>query len=266
MQQQRLSAMAQDISALNLKYALNPVSTFSSVPSDFGEHTTALETEISRMASTMPNPVYRSLFKLGMNNALQETLRGLGCISSDQETEPTDLHLRRGRERNDSIVGHTFPKNSSWLVRNVRRKHFVLKNFFGTFYVRSRTNTLESSLRVNHPKYGDNIKYEQVTSFCACPAPWLVQLGMNYGFKVGFHTSTIWGWKHALNTFRVVPDDAMIFEFCKDGNSFGVQTILSRGEASVRDTDSHGRTALFVSDSKNFLLLHQSTFTYKHDV
>ena len=44
-----------------------------------------------------------------------------------------------------------------------------------------------------------------------------------------------------------VPDAALIFEFCQEGNMAGARSLLSRGEASVRDIDSLGRTPLYVS-------------------
>lgn len=197
------------------------------------------------MASTIPNLVCRSLFEIGMNEALQEILGRLGYVSSDKEVDLKDLRIhQREQQRKRSVFDI---KKPYWRIRDVRRNDFVLKNFIGTFYIRSKTNVLECSLPVDRVNDGKDIKYEHVTSFCACPTPWLVKLGMNYGLRIDFQNSGIWGWKHTLNTFRTVPDDAMIFEFCKEGNLAGVQTLLSRGKASVRDTDSHGRTALFVS-------------------
>lgn len=215
------------------------------MPSDIHAHTKALQAEISRMARTMSNPVCRSAFELGMNNALQEILGRLESAFSDKEMEPT--HHRILREKEGSFFDCAPSKKSSWITRNVRRSDFVLKNFLGTIYVRSKTNVLESSFSTDGFKVGNDTKYEHVTSFCASPLPWLVKLGMGYGLRVNFNNSAIWGWKYSLNTFRQVPDDAMIFEFCKRGNLSGVHTLLSRGSASVRDTDSRGRTALYVS-------------------
>ena len=50
-----------------------------------------------------------------------------------------------------------------------------------------------------------------------------------------------------LDTFRPVPDDAPIFKFCTEGLLSAVRRLLIEGQASVRDTDSRGRTALHVS-------------------
>lgn len=120
MQQQSLATMAQDVSALNINYSLKSVSTFSSVSSAVPDHTSALQTEIFRVASAMPNPVYRSLFELGMNEALQETLGRLGCLSSEKEIDPADLHvLQQEQIRKSPIVDYTSSKQPFWITRNV---------------------------------------------------------------------------------------------------------------------------------------------------
>ena len=49
-----------------------------------------------------------------------------------------------------------------------------------------------------------------------------------------------------LSTFRAVPDDALIFEFCRTGNVKGIQTLFSRGEASAYDTNTDGFSPLHV--------------------
>ena len=260
MQRQSLVTMAQEVSALNLKFSLQPVSTFSNGHADIHDHITALQHEISRMACTMSNPICRSTFEIGMKKALQETLSRLGYSSCDREKELTDLHiLQRQNKENGSTVSYSSSKQPSWTIRNVKRNDFVLNILLGTIYVRSKTNVLESSLSVDRLSDGNDMIYERITSLCVCPATWLVKLGIVYGLKVNFHNSAIWGWKQTIHTFRQVPDDAMIFEFCKEGNLSGVQTLLSRGRASVRDTDSLGRTALYVSRPKdfNFLIIHQ---------
>ena len=57
------------------------------------------------------------------------------------------------------------------------------------------------------------------------------------------------GWKNNLSsrTFRAVPMDALIFQFCEDGNLEGVKTLLARGDASLMDRCPKGLTLLHVS-------------------
>lgn len=42
----------------------------------------------------------------------------------------------------------------------------------------------------------------------------------------------------------MVLDDSIISDFCKSGNIEGVQTLLRKGRASLRDTDTQGWTSL----------------------
>lgn len=77
------------------------------------------------------------------------------------------------------------------------------------------------------------------------PAPWLLSLGMMYGWRLVMNQSQQ-GWKYCLNQFRAVPDNALIFELSRQGNIMAAETLIRRGEASVWDTDSRGRTPLHV--------------------
>lgn len=90
---------------------------------------------------------------------------------------------------------------------------------------------------------------ETRTSVIIRPAKWLSMLGIEAGLMLDLTSSSISirGWKHTLSSFRVVPDDALIFDLCRQGNLGAVQLLLSRGEASVKDTNSDGRQPLHVS-------------------
>ncbi|CAG8960172.1 hypothetical protein HYFRA_00010651 [Hymenoscyphus fraxineus] len=57
---------------------------------------------------------------------------------------------------------------------------------------------------------------------------------------------SVQGWKNNIKTFRAVPDNSLIFEFCKSGNIAGVRSLLSRGEGSPLDTNSLGWTPLHI--------------------
>lgn len=94
--------------------------------------------------------------------------------------------------------------------------------------------------------YHEQDQYESKTLYVIYPAPWLIRLGFQYGLHLGLLSSSTDGWKNTLKTFCPVPDDALIFEFCRQGNVSAVQTLLSEGRASVRDTDSWGLTPLHV--------------------
>jgi len=70
-------------------------------------------------------------------------------------------------------------------------------------------------------------------------------LGM-FGVSYGLHARIINGWQFSLQPFNAVPAGAPIFEFCRDGNISGIQTLLSGGYASLRDRNPMGQTPLWV--------------------
>ena len=128
--------------------------------------------------------------------------------------------------------------------RTLRETDSVIETFLGTIRATSTTtlHTLEQT--------GDLIPHgenQSKTSFTIYPAQWLIRLGVQCGFHLDLISSSTQGWKNSLNTFCPVPDDALIFEFCRQGNVSAVRSLLSGGHASVRDTNSQGYTPLHVS-------------------
>lgn len=89
--------------------------------------------------------------------------------------------------------------------------------------------------------------YEAERSYTIIPATWLLRLGLNYGLYLAWLSSSTQVWKQTLDAFRTVPHDATIFQSCHYGDLTSMQTLISEGRASVRDTDNRGRTLLHVS-------------------
>ena len=152
------------------------------------------------------------------------------------------------------------PQKEAMVTRTLGVTKSVLKGFLGTIRARS-TTTLQCSKQTadTTPNLDqDHLEYE--TSYIISPASWLVRLGFQYGLHLSLHSSTR-GWKNTLKSFCLVPDDALIFEFCKQGNIPAVRSLLSRGHASVKDTNSKGYTPLHVSLRREAgLMIYQSFF------
>ena len=89
--------------------------------------------------------------------------------------------------------------------------------------------------------------HEYETTYTVYPTAWLIRLGVRLGLRLTNLSSSIRGWKYTLETFRPVPDSALIFRLCKSGNVTAVRKLLAEGNASVKDTDSFGYTPLHVS-------------------
>jgi len=142
------------------------------------------------------------------------------------------------------------PRSQERVKRTIREKRLVMEYFLGT--IRAESNTVLQTSRETDgltPCYEQN-QYEHTTSYTIYPATWLIRLGFHCGLRLGFLSSSTQGWKNTIMTFCPVPDDALIFEFSKEGNLSAVKKLLSGGHASVQDTDSQGYTPLHVSCSK----------------
>ncbi|RYP46935.1 hypothetical protein DL768_006918 [Monosporascus sp. mg162] len=108
---------------------------------------------------------------------------------------------------------------------------------FGKIWVRT------STLRLATKSGATGGEFQITTSFIFYPSSWLTRAGLGHGVEAILQNSK-GGWKFDFNPIRAVPDDSLIFELCRDGNWRGVERLLRRQEASLRDTSSQGWTPL----------------------
>jgi len=109
-----------------------------------------------------------------------------------------------------------------------------------------RTSTLKAA-------EGSNLtsgQLEVITSFIFYPASWLTKIGLRYGTEANLQWSAKTGWKFNIAAVKAVPENALIFDMCREGNVKAVQLMLSRGDASLKDTSPKGWTPLHVSYSQ----------------
>ena len=199
----------------------------SSTPKDIEVNIEPLRAEASRVDSTMKTPVHQYAFGKGSEEASGKITHGLSM-----KTLSRAEHIPNSRSRRKQTLA---------------RHNAVMEFGFGTVYIRSKTSC--SQLKETNVETRSSLddEYKHESSFAVCPAAWLVSLGFKYGLHLSLVKSSIRGWKQTLSTSCHVPDDALVFEFCKTGNVSGVRSLLVRGEASVRDIDSQGQAPLFVS-------------------
>ena len=131
--------------------------------------------------------------------------------------------------------------------RAIQQDDKVVETLFGTFRMRSRISLLLSNQSEGSTcsEEGDHLEYENI--FRLIPPSWLARFGFTYGLSGRILQSPLSGPTVALDVVRSVPDDAVIFNLCREGNLGCVQALLNRGQASVKDVDSQGRTPLYVS-------------------
>lgn len=111
---------------------------------------------------------------------------------------------------------------------------------FGSIWI--RTSTLKAAEGSNAAK-GD---LELITSFIFYPASFLSKIGLRYGTEANLKWPATTGWKFNVTAIRAVPENALIFDMCRQGNVQGVDLLLSRGVASLKDTSPKGWTPLHV--------------------
>ena len=101
--------------------------------------------------------------------------------------------------------------------------------------------------RVSNAHHEDELEY--TTEIVLLPSRWTILMGFKLGYIMRVVNSATSGWQISLRALHVVADDAMIFEFCRQGNLQAVMTLCERGLASVHDADSKGRTPLHVREA-----------------
>ncbi|MCJ1415515.1 hypothetical protein MMC32_001847 [Xylographa parallela] len=239
--EEQLSSIVSTLGSLQVQQCSRTVTTTSAEDCDGGEQWATLRSEIKRMASEMSNPLYRAGFEHAMDYSLRQMLNSNSAVKNDSRFDGE-------REKaNERTAHHESPrirhrKNRQWLSGYA----YSNENVFGTVAVRSST-FLKQSINDADDSWENPQVYEHKMSICIEPAWWLIMIGFNRGLQVAFSQATDQSFKIALNPFRLVPDDALVFEFCRTGNIVGVRKLLIRGEASARDTNSMGDTPLHMA-------------------
>lgn len=258
--EQSLMAINRGFESLGSSRHSDTVRTPAKGLQDYNEHIQDLRTEVHRMVSAFANPVYQPGLEMAMNNALQEYLAAIEEKSYPYKP-PQQIQLPQPRKQNRNTLiiesedtppqEHSDPEKTAYSpCRAVRyRSHryreevltqqlsYTSKTIFGAVYFRSRV--FRTCTRFESSKEQSKDLYEFATYFTWYPAVWLARLGIKFGVNASIARS-YQGWKSTLKVFPAVPDDSLIFDFCKSGNIEGVQTLLTKGSASVRDTDTHG--------------------------
>lgn len=250
-QQLQLKVTAREISQLSFE---NPrtTTTISKQPQKRQDQIVALKNELSQMAKAISNPIHRSLWETAISKMLRQVDDKLGIEPVSEASDSTDSNLKE----TDSEESHsTFDKQASlrspdWKIHVMTEKTTKMQNMFCTIYVTFKTIVCKS-------RYNDHRNQTQnEMSITILPASWLVKFGISYVPKGNFSHSKIYGWKYSFNPYRLVSSNASILELCRKNDLIGVQNLLSRGEASVKDMDSLGRTPLHVSHFIKFNILN----------
>ena len=241
--EEKLSSIVSTLGSLQVQQCSRIVTTTSAEDCDGNEQWATLRSEMKCMASGITNPLYRAGFEYAMDHSLQQILNSNSAVKNDSRVKIESEKEKDGRTTHNELSS----------IRH-RKKHQLLSsytynnwNVFGNMTVRSTTFFKQSINDAEDDSWENLQVYEHKMSIRIQPAWWLVKIGFNRGLQAAFSQATDQSLKFALNPFRLVPDDALIFDFCRTGNIDGVRRLLIRGDASARDTDSRGLTPLLVS-------------------
>lgn len=216
------------------------------------DHFADLQVEAQVIASAVPIPRLRPKVTEVISEVLHDPT-SLGHIDQgstprpetvgyNHRTQARQLSGCRGRTVKFHLRGHYHSVSSS-----------LTKTPFGDIRVCSRIWRERTMDDENTNSRIMEAPYNAETTITMFPAVWLMRLGMKTGLDVMIYTSSL-GWKNTLTMkpFRAVPDDSLIFELCSAGNIGGIQTLFSRGDATVWDRNPDGWTLLHV----RFLVLY----------
>ena len=135
-------------------------------------------------------------------------------------------------------------------------KRKVMKSAFGKYGLWIGTlqwQTRSICVTRTDPIFGEAESFELETYINLLPAQWLLKQNISLRLSRTGH-----GWNHNIRYFPRVPNDALIFKYCRDGNLDGVRDLIKYGMASPWDVDILSYTPLHVSQNQMMFLFHPS--------
>jgi hypothetical protein len=133
-----------------------------------------------------------------------------------------------------------YSENSQYCVRHHASSS---RTAFGCVWIRTTIIYLPNETGNPHGRS------QSVTSFVFYPTGWIQQLGVRNGLEAVIASAgRSWLFNCRLTVTRAVPEDSLIFELCRTGQTRAVETLLSKGLGSVVDTSPKGWKPLHVSN------------------
>ena len=205
------------------------------------DQTIAFRDEASRFHQTIHNPTQGVGFEVGRDVAVRDVANYLPRDQSRKVGSPPNAE--------DIQSTHGYRKSPPRARQQSWKSYYcgLTKTFFGVMTHTIRTTSLRSGFMMDDILNDEEYPYEFEESYNILPAGWLLKLGFNCAHNFSILNSSTRRWKFSINPIELVPDDALIFQYCEQGNIEMVRDLMFRNLASVRDVDSHGRTALHVS-------------------
>ena len=213
----------------------------------------AINEAVQRLTSSLSNKLLLSSLERGISNALQEAMDSL----PQPKTLANSIQLHHSK---------FLPHHHNETEKQIRMSVVDKKTFFGTLSINSRTFEVSHKDIFKSSTFDEDLEEETRTWTTVRPAPWIVSMGLKYGINA-FITQSDTSWKHTLNTFRPVSDDAHIWKLIKSAvdehDAQESMEYMARGEASIWDTSPRGSTPLMVS---NYCIIFGRLLTHDDQV
>ena len=206
---------------------------------------------------------------MDMDQAIQKMGKGL------QSQDPNNISGNKSMIMLSNKEENLPPQDLSSVGKPLRDKvvhayNRTLKMFIGSVHVDLKTIHVQPDDSSANPAQGSQTlskaqyKYHTVSTILY-PARWLVNQGFSYSPRINVVGYFLWELK--IKVTYAVPDDSLVFEFCKVGDVSGLKRLFANKQASTKDVDSLGRTPIYVSLSarckmlvERFALEQQSLF------
>jgi hypothetical protein len=257
-QDQTVTAISEGFAGLQLRRSSTTVTTSSNGPGDINDHISELRAEIEKMTTAISNPWVKAGLQMGMDKAVQDLVASFKANAIQRR--PSEIIPVADPKDPQRDIEKGTPTTMPPLLRKRSKRRYLLGTYtsitntpFGALYFINRKYKVKVGSSETLRSDGDHYEYE--SHFVLHPAQWLLRWGVSFGVDMAI-TKSIHGWKNNIRTFRAVPDNSLIFDFCKTGNTMGVKSLLARGDASPWDTNSLGWTPLHVSLSLRLSSLH----------
>lgn len=204
--------------------------------SDMDWHLAILKERVAAATSVISNPVLRHALQKELASTLPKLVE---CLAQafNHEIERNEAILCNPHEEATSHPSHT--KTCTKVLGS-----FAISTVFGTLCV---ITTLATTFVPR--KYGSRTLQETKithTKALLYPAKWRQKFGLSYGVFMRLSLSSF-GLECSFKSYRAVPDNAPIFDYCMDGDIKAIQELFDSGLASPWDRNSRGFTPLFVS-------------------
>jgi hypothetical protein len=261
-----VNSIAGQLAELFVEKTSRPVSTGSkrlNLSTNFAD----LQEEIAWTMIAISNPAARHAFGAAFKAAMEShsdtmandqplSQRATRSTPRKPRTSAQDMSATSNIEHNTSI-----PRNrkraaspsaydyscGTKRIRCADRSTTSITDFFGgRIYIQTDTYKIVMNTSSDRETVDNRNLTEHKTVFTCHSARWLLRRGFDSGIDV-LIMKAIQGWQYQMRTFRVVPYDSLIFEFCSNGNLDGLRSLLVRKEASPRDMNSYGWNPLHMS-------------------